>query len=1198
MLQKAAQAAALLVLLAGCAPMGDLSVRPNVELTWRPAEWHQPVRLTRSAGGEFQPDYCSRTGALAYVSEREGSADIYLREEAAEPLSPARRLAAHGARDLWPRLSPDGERVAFVSTRADSGGDLWLLRPGGWFRPRAPERLTDGRSADDQPCWHPNGKTLFYAAAPSPGGPYRLRRLDLGGEPVALNGQDGQMPDCSPDGRFLAFVRRQDAGGTALHVLRLADGRTAQLTGGPQMDLHPCWAADGSRVLFTRHPLDTNRDGRLDQVDASSVYSVRFSEGMFQDGVPLPAARQLTSLATAESHPRAGGAGFVFTRASGTGGADLFMLPASGEMPELATVPDYVRFARRADQQALGAHRRALAWQNAVWAASESARVDRPDMAGAGAQEVAAAWLALGRVHEELGYSAQARQALRRAVETAPSPTPVEGEARLALLALEFEQPGQGRLEAARALEEDFRAGRSDLDLRRIAALARVERGRARLAAAEYQQALSVFESVATEYPEQLAARAEALLGGARVYELVGEPDAARRTYLTVLRRFGQIEQAAQEAAARSVRTVLRGGADFDRQLSELRPMVEQHGEVPLLAARAQNALGDLFYERRDFARAATEYQRTIEQFPEQRRQSAAAYLALARIRTDQKDYEEAVRLLDEMEQSYSGRGGALRRKAHQGLVRSLLLSAQRAKELGDWPLALDTYKTLAETERDSAAARHGMVECYYQLGRTEEAILRYRERLEAGSGDHLARYALALAYSYHGPTDWVGSSALTGRRVRIDREALSVLEEAIRAAPDVPYYHQLRGFLHNRLAVAEESEDDRLAALDAYLAALGLSDPETDPANYANALLNVGEGYALVERPAAAYPYYRRALGAGFRIEGQQGRTALRNVSRAAMAAGRYDHAAELLDKALGLLPDSEVDVQALRERAELLDRLALAHHMDGDYRAAADAYRRYADRVEQLTEADPRSAGAYRRNLLRGSRNLAVNLYLAAERGGAGEEALKRAYSLLQEALERLKAVGIVRVEQEAGGGLINISVDVALGERTGPAAFDAEAERRLLFTYAARICALAGDYAAAADYLQRKLALYPELAEDTERVDLLTEQGIVRSQAAGYLVAEGNLDAAAQHLGEAVRLEALAGNLEGRAAAVVSLGRVVQRMAGADAELLRTTIAMHREALDRIRADGSERLAPAEASLATGLAALTELMEAGDA
>ncbi len=1167
-------------------------------------QWQRPRDLTRSPHSDYQADYCSATGGLVFVSDRQGGAELF-RQEAGTPGEP-RVIAPHPARERRPRLSPDGRRVAFVSTRADGGGDIWLMEAGGWFSQPALRKLTGIATADDQPCWHPDGDRLYFASAPSPLEPYRLWKLRLDGSSEALSPETGQMPDCSPDGRYLVFTVRTEDGGAGLRLLRLSDRQTAVLTDGPQLDLHPCWGPEGNRIFFARREFDSNGDGRLGRADVSSIFCVRFTESVFEESQERHPVRQLTSYASLDDFPRPMPDGFLFTRKSETGDADILSLGPSGQMPDLPTVGGFLRLARRADQRAEGPQLRLLAWRNVVWAAGAARREASITFGSARPDDVAEAWLALGRVLVQLDRADDAASAFRNVSEQFPSTVPA-ATAQLELLALErdalpeADQAQRRRhLRTASELEERLREelrGNRDESLRRLPARARLEQARALLALDEYAEAAALLESIPLDYPNQHEACARALLAEGEIYRVLDQPEAVREAYLGVVTKYGEQEKWAGQAARSVVNSVLRTEMRFNQKLSRLREMVENYGHLPILAARAQNAVGDLFHDRRDFLRAAEQYRHTLRRWPEERAAAAAA-LALASIHMERQEYDPAAELLREVWQEYAEPVGLPRERVAADLVTALLLKARREKRLEDPGLALDTYSSLARTGLNDPAAHRGIVECYHLLGRTEEAVSRYRNRREENPTDPLSRYGLALAYSYYGPQNWRVSNSARSERTRIDRRALELVEPAARDAPEVPYYHQLRGFLLSRLGAATQNDENLHAALKSYLTALGVADREWDPVNYPNLLFNVGEGYMLVEQPEAAFDYYRRALDAGFSLSEPGREAAVRKVGRGALAAGRYEWAAELLQRVLDDLEPAD-EPAALRRRAGVLDQLAFALYQHDRHGEAARTYRRYTQTVRQLIQVDTAGGAAYGRSLVRGHRNLAVNLYLNAQGETALEAQLREATNLLREALDQIEEVGAVRPGETGAGGLIGIDIQVALGEDGGAAEFDRDAEKRLLYSYLGRISALAGDYADAEKWMRRKLDLYPPLDPETERIGLLTEQAIVWSQIGSYRAAAGEATGAARAYREACRREARAGNLKGEAANALSFGRMVLRIepAAADAALQKEAVRAHRPLLERLRGRETEHLVETRAALEANLSALLDVMEPSD-
>lgn len=248
-------------------------------------------------------------------------------------------LTAHDVFDLEyaadPQLSPDGARIVFVRRWADVNTDrrwanLWIMeRNGSDLRP-----LTTGKRQDAWPRWSPDGTRLLYLSdgsgsdgdAEAGAGPQlHVRWMDSGHTTRLTDLPHGpRVPSWSPDGTMIAFsafvpepglqliampepppgaewaeparvidelVHRFDGAGDLEHgythvfVLPASGGTPRQITSG---DFHhggyvgragsgrPVWSADGRSVLISanRHP-----DWELENRN-TEVYEVALDGGI------------------------------------------------------------------------------------------------------------------------------------------------------------------------------------------------------------------------------------------------------------------------------------------------------------------------------------------------------------------------------------------------------------------------------------------------------------------------------------------------------------------------------------------------------------------------------------------------------------------------------------------------------------------------------------------------------------------------------------------------------------------------------------------------------------------------------------------------------------------------------------------------------------------------------------------------------
>jgi dipeptidyl aminopeptidase/acylaminoacyl peptidase len=210
-----------------------------------------------------------------------------------------------------PQISPDGSRVAFVVTTLSAEKDeylsnVWLADANG---EAAPRRLTSGPKRDSFPRWSPDGARLAFVSEREPKKKAQLYALPLdGGEPVRLTDVKNGVsnPQWSPDGTRIAFLSR--VGGwqepedeaergkskPARFITTLkyrldnegwiydrrnqvfvvdadpaAGGEPKQLTEGDYDHADPTWSPDGSLIAFTSARHETR-----DEDNASDLWVV------------------------------------------------------------------------------------------------------------------------------------------------------------------------------------------------------------------------------------------------------------------------------------------------------------------------------------------------------------------------------------------------------------------------------------------------------------------------------------------------------------------------------------------------------------------------------------------------------------------------------------------------------------------------------------------------------------------------------------------------------------------------------------------------------------------------------------------------------------------------------------------------------------------------------------------------------------
>ena len=174
---------------------------------------------------------------------------------------------------FWASWTPDGKRVAFDWSKSGRPNLYWQLSDGS----SAMERLTTSDSSQYPGSWSPDGATLaFVGVYPGTGGDLLL--LDLRGHrvtPFLNSGFPAWYPEFSPDGRWMAHVSFE-SGREEVYV-RPFPGPGGKWQISHEGGREPLWARDGKRLFY--------RSGEAEDWPLVWAVDVR-TDGGFSPGKP------------------------------------------------------------------------------------------------------------------------------------------------------------------------------------------------------------------------------------------------------------------------------------------------------------------------------------------------------------------------------------------------------------------------------------------------------------------------------------------------------------------------------------------------------------------------------------------------------------------------------------------------------------------------------------------------------------------------------------------------------------------------------------------------------------------------------------------------------------------------------------------------------------------------------------------------
>src|SRR6266404_9302502 len=253
--------------------------------------WRQKIgttdafQLTAAPGAayDYQPDWSADGRWVVYSSYRGDAGELWLLDLKS---GISRPLTGNGAVNVEPRISPDGSRLAFVSTQYHRRfhiftGDLIdgklanVKRLTGERKSELPRYYYSPFDHEISPVWSRDGRDILYVSNRNriygTGGFWRVASGGAGatadaavGDPAAgppaarAAGQEFHYeetnwkarPDVSPDGSRLVFSSYLGRSWHNLWVMPVTGGDAFPISYGDWDETYPRWAPDGTRIAF------------------------------------------------------------------------------------------------------------------------------------------------------------------------------------------------------------------------------------------------------------------------------------------------------------------------------------------------------------------------------------------------------------------------------------------------------------------------------------------------------------------------------------------------------------------------------------------------------------------------------------------------------------------------------------------------------------------------------------------------------------------------------------------------------------------------------------------------------------------------------------------------------------------------------------------------------------------------------------
>jgi Tol biopolymer transport system component len=205
-----------------------------------------PTKLIASTGINTEPQFSPDGKKVAFVSSRSGDGRIWVSDS--DGSNPRQLTSFHVPADAYPHWSPDSREIAFVASPEGHDAIYVMSAEGG-----QPRRLTLDDPTVAAPTWSKDGKWIYFGSKRS--GAWQVWRLpSAGGHAVQVTKKGGFAAQESRDGKTLYYAKRIQFPGWrkygGLWKVPVEGGQETLVLKELEAGMFDCWAVTGEGICF------------------------------------------------------------------------------------------------------------------------------------------------------------------------------------------------------------------------------------------------------------------------------------------------------------------------------------------------------------------------------------------------------------------------------------------------------------------------------------------------------------------------------------------------------------------------------------------------------------------------------------------------------------------------------------------------------------------------------------------------------------------------------------------------------------------------------------------------------------------------------------------------------------------------------------------------------------------------------------